>query len=39
VEGDLDEVISQLRTHRQAELLFAGGLAGAPPHTAEEGEG
>ena len=26
VEGDLDELISQLRTHRQAELLFAGGL-------------
>jgi peptide chain release factor 1 len=27
VEGDLDDLISQLRTHRQAELLFAGGLA------------
>jgi peptide chain release factor 1 len=27
VEGDLDELISQLRTHRQAGLLFAGGLA------------
>jgi len=33
VEGDLDELISQLRTHRQAELLFAGGL-GEPPKSA-----
>ncbi|HKQ68056.1 MAG TPA: peptide chain release factor 1 [Polyangiaceae bacterium] len=30
VEGDVDDLINQLRTHRQAELLFAGGL-GAPP--------
>ena len=33
VEGDLDDLISQLRTHRQAELLFAGGL-GEPPKKA-----
>ena len=33
VEGDLDELIGQLRTHRQAELLFAGGM-GAPPKAA-----
>ena len=32
-EGDLDELFGQLRTHRQAELLFAGGL-GAPPDKA-----
>ena len=33
VEGDLDELIGQLRTHRQAELLFAGGLGAAPART------
>jgi len=33
VEGDLEEIISQLRTHRQAEMLFAGGL-GEPPRKA-----
>lgn len=32
IEGDLEELISQLRTHRQAELLNAGGLAGPSPH-------
>jgi peptide chain release factor 1 len=36
VEGDLDELFAQLRTHRQAELLFAGGL-GAPPEKAADG--
>jgi len=36
VEGDLDELFGQLRTHRQAELLFAGGL-GAPPAEAAAG--
>jgi len=35
VEGDLDELIGQLRSHRQAELLFAGGLAARPPRAAE----
>ena len=35
VEGDLDELIGQLRTHRQAELLFAGGMGAAPAKTAE----
>jgi peptide chain release factor 1 len=35
VEGDLDELIGQLRTHRQAELLFAGGLGAAPARAAE----
>ncbi len=39
VDGDLDELISQLRTHRQAELLFAGGLAGTPPKGSAEAEG
>src|SRR6267142_830661 len=38
VEGDLDEVISQLRTHRQAEMLFAGGLADAPGGVSAEAE-
>jgi peptide chain release factor 1 len=39
MEGDLDELFGQLRTHRQAELLFAGGL-GAPPNEAtSEGGG
>lgn len=35
IEGDLDELISLLRSHRQAELLFAGGLAAAPARSAE----
>jgi peptide chain release factor 1 len=35
IEGDLDELISQLRSHRQAEMLFAGGLAAAPARSAE----
>ena len=38
IEGDLDELISQLRTHRQAELLFAGGLADAPPSVSDEAD-
>jgi peptide chain release factor 1 len=38
VEGDLDELISQLRTHRQAELLFAGGLGAPPPSVSDEAE-
>ena len=29
IEGDLGEMISALRTHRQAELLKQGGLAAA----------
>jgi peptide chain release factor 1 len=36
VEGDVDELISQLRTHRQAELLFAGGLGEAPKKASGE---
>jgi peptide chain release factor 1 len=36
VEGDLDELVSQLRTHHQAELLFAGGLGGPPPKRSSE---
>ncbi len=36
VDGDIDELISQLRTHRQAELLFAGGLGGPPERGSEE---
>src|SRR5436190_16564146 len=36
VEGDLDDLVSQLRTHRQAELLFAGGLGEAPKHSSAE---
>ncbi len=35
IEGDLDELISQLRSHRQAEMLFAGGLGAAPARSAE----
>jgi peptide chain release factor 1 len=32
IEGDLDELITALRTHRQAELLHAAGMGdGAPP--------
>jgi peptide chain release factor 1 len=31
IAGDLDELISHLRTHRQAGLLNAGGLASAAP--------
>jgi peptide chain release factor 1 len=38
VEGDLDELISQLRTHRQAELLFAGGLGEPPKKPSGEDE-
>jgi peptide chain release factor 1 len=38
VEGDIDELISQLRTHRQAELLFAGGLGEAPKKASGEDE-
>jgi peptide chain release factor 1 len=38
VEGDVDELISQLRTHRQAELLFAGGLGEAPKGMSPEAE-
>src|SRR5262249_20666089 len=34
IEGDLDELVEQLRTHRQAQLLFAGGLADAPAPAA-----
>jgi peptide chain release factor 1 len=37
VEGDLDDLFGQLRTHRQAELLFAGGLGAAPDQGAAEG--
>jgi len=37
VEGDLDELFGQLRTHRQAELLFAGGLGAAPDKAAGDG--
>jgi peptide chain release factor 1 len=37
VEGDLDELFGQLRTHRQAELLFAGGLEAAPAPAVAEG--
>jgi peptide chain release factor 1 len=37
VEGDLDELFGQLRTHRQAELLFAGGLGAPPDQGAAEG--
>jgi len=29
IEGDLDELVTALRTHRQAELLQAAGVAGA----------
>jgi peptide chain release factor 1 len=35
IEGDLDDLISQLRSHRQAEMLFAGGLAAPPPRSVE----
>ena len=38
VEGDLDELISQLRTHRQAGLLFAGGVGEPPKGTSAEDE-
>jgi len=38
VEGDLDDLISQLRTHRQAEMLFAGGLADAPVRAQAEAD-
>jgi len=38
VEGDLDELISQLRTHRQAGLLFAGGVGETPKGTSAEDE-
>jgi peptide chain release factor 1 len=31
IEGDLDELVTALRTHRQAELLQAAGVAGAGP--------
>jgi len=34
VEGDLDELISHLRAHRQAELLHAVGLGEAPQQAA-----
>jgi peptide chain release factor 1 len=36
VEGDLDDLINQLRTHRQAELLFAGGMGAAPESPSDE---
>jgi len=38
VEGDLDDLFSHLRTHRQAELLFAGGMADAPPSVSDEAD-
>ena len=31
IDGDLDELIGALRTHRQAELLRQGGLGAADP--------
>jgi peptide chain release factor 1 len=34
IEGDLDELVTALRTHRQAELLQAAGVAGAGPALA-----
>ena len=39
IEGDLDDLISQLRTHRQAALLFAGGLGGPPAASAADDDG
>jgi peptide chain release factor 1 len=39
VEGDLDELFGALRTHRQAELLFAGGLGAPPEKAGSDGEG
>jgi peptide chain release factor 1 len=39
VEGDLDDLISQLRTHRQAALLFAGGLGAPPPSAHQDDDG
>jgi peptide chain release factor 1 len=38
VDGDLDDLIGQLGNHRQAELLFAGGLAEAPKGASAEAE-
>jgi peptide chain release factor 1 len=30
IEGDLDELVAALRTHRQAELLKQGGMSAGP---------
>ncbi len=38
VEGDLEDLIGQLGNHRQAALLFAGGLADAPGGVSAEAE-
>src|SRR5260221_2401123 len=38
VDGYLDDLISQLSNHRQAALLFAGGLADAPGGVSAEAE-
>jgi peptide chain release factor 1 len=38
IEGDLDELVTALRTHRQAELLQAAGVhAAAPAFTSPDG--
>ncbi len=38
IEGNLDELVEPLRTHRQAALLYSGGLADAPPAARDGGE-
>jgi peptide chain release factor 1 len=38
IEGDLDELVSALRAHRQAELLHASGLGDAPRGAAGGGD-